>query len=253
LILDPKIRLELVSEIRENIELVHHATEYQSFLLYLFPVIFNILREGQPQFVDGPEQKTRNILLEILNRLPNNDLLRPNVSPLMRLAMFLLEVENEENAIICLRIIIDLHKNYRPSLDAEVQPFLDIVQKFYTELPNTVQHFFGENASSSQAQTQPQPPPQAQTQPTTSTSTSTTEPQRTVLIRSTQSFKVLAECPIIVVLLFQLYTRFLSINIPKFLPLIVQTLGLKIPRPVRELSSQQRNHFVDFITAQVKV
>jgi transformation/transcription domain-associated protein len=52
--------------------------------------------------------------------------------------MYLLEVENEENACICLRIIIDLHKTYRATLEQEVQPFLDIVQKFYTELPKTL-------------------------------------------------------------------------------------------------------------------
>jgi transformation/transcription domain-associated protein len=104
--------LQLATEIRDSIEIVH-TVEYKNFLLYLFPVFYNILRQGLPQFVDGPEQKLRNILLEILNRLHNNELLRPYVQNLLKLAMFLLEVENEENAVICLRIIIDLHKNYR--------------------------------------------------------------------------------------------------------------------------------------------
>lgn len=52
--------------------------------------------------------------------------------------MYLLEIENEDNAVICLRIIIDLHKIFRPTLENEVQPFLDIVQKLYAELPKTV-------------------------------------------------------------------------------------------------------------------
>tara|TARA_B100000795_G_scaffold66897_1_gene45864 strand:+ start:916 stop:1038 length:123 start_codon:yes stop_codon:yes gene_type:complete len=29
--------------------------------------------------VQGPEQKIRNMLLEVLNRLPNNETLRPHV------------------------------------------------------------------------------------------------------------------------------------------------------------------------------
>ena len=33
---------------------------------------------------------------------------------------FLLEVENEENVLVCLRIIIDLHKQFRPSFSTEV-------------------------------------------------------------------------------------------------------------------------------------
>ena len=138
---DVALKLQLVTEIRDNIEVVH-TFEYKNFLAHLFPVFYNSLRQGQPQFTDGTEQKIRNILLEILNRLPNNELLRPYVHNLLKLAMYLLEVENEENAVICLRIIIDLHKNYRPTLETEVQPFLDIVQKIYNELPKTVLNTF---------------------------------------------------------------------------------------------------------------
>ncbi len=130
-------KYQLATEIRDGIDIVH-TPEYRNFLHYLFPIFYNTLRSGLTQFVDGVEQKLRNILLEILNRLPNNDLLRPYVSSLLKLTMFLLEVENEENAVICLRIIIDLHKSYRPTLENEVQPFLDIVHKIYTELPKTV-------------------------------------------------------------------------------------------------------------------
>ena len=77
------------------------------------------------RFVDGVEQKTRNILLEILNRLPSqspnqNEALRPYALELMRVAMDLLEKDNEPNAVICLRIIFELHKNYRPTLQNEV-------------------------------------------------------------------------------------------------------------------------------------
>lgn len=43
-----------------------------------------------------------------------------------------------------------------------------------------------------------------------------------VLAKSMYSFKVLTECPIIVVLLFQSYRRFATENIMKFIPLIFQ-------------------------------
>ena len=64
-----------------------------------------------------------------------------------------------------------------------------------------------------------------------------------------QSFKVLTECPIIVVLLFQLYPRFVPVNIPKFMPLIVTTLGLQIPPQAR---MTHRLAYTDFIASQVK-
>lgn len=33
----------------------------------------------------------------------------------------LLEIDNEENVLVCLKIIIELHKQYRPAFNAEVQ------------------------------------------------------------------------------------------------------------------------------------
>ena len=53
----------------------------------------------------------------------------------------------EENAVICLRIIFDLHKNFRPTLECEVQPFLDFVQRIYQGLPKTVELVFHSRAA----------------------------------------------------------------------------------------------------------
>jgi transformation/transcription domain-associated protein len=107
---------------------VDAQTNYMDFLKNLFPAFYNELRQGSAQFGDTTTQKIRNAQLDILDRIPKNDMLRPWVPNLLKLAMYLLEIENEENAIICLRIIIDLHKTYRPTLENEVQPFIDTVQ-----------------------------------------------------------------------------------------------------------------------------
>ena len=285
---DPQVKLQLVTELRDNLELVH-SPEYGNFLRFLFPVFYNLLRQGEPQLSGegGLEQKIRNTVLEILNRLPNNEHLRPFSHNLLKLSMYLLEVENEENAVICLRIIIDLHKNYRPNLENEVQAFLDIVQKIYTELPNTVALTF--EASPKDAPAAVTTTSTTATTTTTTTATPTTvggvitnpvvgasapelaadptllpgaspaarsaaalqkKPKPAKLVRSMQSFKVLTECPIIVVLLFQLYPRFLQSNIPKFMPRIVNTLGLLAP-PSAPITHHAA--YVDFIAAQVKV
>lgn len=36
----------------------------------------------------------------------------------------ILQIDNEENVLVCLRIIIELHKNFRPSFNNEVIPDL---------------------------------------------------------------------------------------------------------------------------------
>lgn len=42
-----------------------------------------------------------------------------------------------------------------------------------------------------------------------------------ILIKGSRSFKVLSECPIILVLLFQIYKKFINLNIPSLVPLII--------------------------------
>jgi transformation/transcription domain-associated protein len=260
---DPTALLGLVTEVKESMEaVVHGERSYEQFLHFLFAVFYNLLRQGAPQFVEGPEQKVRNTVLDILNRLPTTAALQPYAANLLKLSMFLLEVENEDNAVICLRIIIDLHKNYRPMLEGDVQPFLDIVQKIYSDLPATVAAVFSAAAAAATSKpSDPSVPAKQQAPPTSAAAglaldAAAAPPGKKAaaaghgLIRSTQSFKVLTECPIIVVLLFQLYPRYLHANIPKFMPLIVNTLGLVAPKAAL---TTHRAAYVDFVAAQVKV
>lgn len=79
-----------------------------------------------PQVVDNKINKFRHVILEILHRLPNNEVLKPFVQELLLLVMNVVDVDNEENAIQGLRVIFDLQKNYRPQLEAEVPRFLQV-------------------------------------------------------------------------------------------------------------------------------
>eukprot|EP00029_Vermamoeba_vermiformis_P012962 TRINITY_DN7900_c0_g1_i1.p1 TRINITY_DN7900_c0_g1~~TRINITY_DN7900_c0_g1_i1.p1 ORF type:complete len:1064 (-),score=245.62 TRINITY_DN7900_c0_g1_i1:111-3281(-) len=234
-------QIRMTTELRDNIETAHPSnTDYEKFLKVVLPVFFGILKETKPQFIaDNPEQKLRNMILEILNRLPNNDVFRAVVKTLLKVVMYLLSSENEENALICLRIIIDLHKNYRPTLEQDVQPFFDIVIKIYEQLPSTVNKIFSETPAKI-AEPIPGKDPMFDEK-----ANKGSQP----LIRAMASFKVLTECPIIVVLLLQLYSRLLPPNLPKFLPLIVQTLALQAPP---DAYNTHRAHYTDFIAAQVK-
>lgn len=56
--------------------------------------------------------------------------------------MQLLRVENEDNAVVCVKIIIDLHRSFRHVLEDQVQPFLDIVQEIFKNMDQTVKDAF---------------------------------------------------------------------------------------------------------------
>lgn len=65
----------------------------------------------------------------MLYRLPTNETLRPYVKNILLLMLKLLEIDNEENVLVCLKIIIELHKQYRPPFSPEV-----IVRKFFINI-----------------------------------------------------------------------------------------------------------------------
>lgn len=62
----------------------------------------------------------------MMHRLPISEILRPYVKPVITLMLKLLRSDNEENVLVCLRIIIELHKQYRPAFNPEVYPFFVI-------------------------------------------------------------------------------------------------------------------------------
>lgn len=117
-----------MTEVRDSIEIVQ-TSEYGNFLSSYFNPFRTLLETTKPQAEENQEHKLRNLVLEIFNRLPQNEFLRPFVPELMHLAVDVLAKDNEENALVCLRIIFDLHKTFRPSLEQQVQPFLDFVCK----------------------------------------------------------------------------------------------------------------------------
>ncbi|PSS29925.1 Transformation/transcription domain-associated protein, partial [Actinidia chinensis var. chinensis] len=255
-------RLQMAMEVRDSLE-VTHTGEYLNFLKYYFKTFSTILSSiTKPQFVDNPEHKLRNIVVEILNRLPHSEVLRPFVQDLLKVAMHVLTTDNEENGLICIRIIFDLLRNFRPTLENEVQPFLDFVCKIYQNFRLTVTHFF-ENGDMAAASV-------SSSSSLLSASTGTFgsiggedklmdvsdqvgPPTGYVgsgqLNPSTLSFKIVTETPLVVMFLFQLYSRLVQTNIPHLLPLMVAAISVTGPEKV---PPHLKSHFVELKGAQVK-
>jgi len=221
--LAPEERLKLVSEVRENIE-IGHSPDYALFLQSMFPKLRRVLEEiTKPQFVDGPIQKTRHLVLDILHRVPYNEVFREYVKPLGQLAMSMLQKENEENAVICLRIIFDLYKSFKQSLKEQVQAFLTFVCTLYNNFPNTVEINLGNSSQGHSSEG--------------------------TIAKSTESFKVMIECPMIVMVLLQLYQDLLmQPRIKILLPLMIKTIEIRAPHG----AANKKAVYQEFIAAQVK-
>jgi transformation/transcription domain-associated protein len=96
---DVKAKLVVASEIKDSMEIVH-TVEYDNFLRTYLPAFRQLLKEIPPQTSETPEDKLRHMMLDILNRLPHNEVLRPLLPELLQLTMEVLVVENEENSVL---------------------------------------------------------------------------------------------------------------------------------------------------------
>lgn len=190
--------------------------------------------------------------------------------------MALAKIENEDNAVLCLKTMMEILKHPTKLLAERVQPLLDLIQEMFEAVEKTVGETFDNPASgsgqpggastpgNSQFSSSPRPG-----SPSIATGTDIGGDQQLArpLLKGISSFKVLAECPIIVVSLFQSYRGCVPRNVKAFVPLIKKMLLIQAKpqeKAHQEAIAQGKVHvgvcreiknrtaYGDFITAQIK-
>lgn len=211
-------------------------------------------------------------MLDILLRLQTNETLKPHAVKILTTIMQLLQQENEDNGVLCMKILTSLHRAYKTHLYDQVQPFLDLVIEIYKNIPQVVKDLFTAPAGNTPGQQTSGTPPLSSFQsprplsPTTGSEFSAESSTKT-LQRSMYSFKVLTECPIIIVLLYSTHKSLAGQSLPVFIPHIIEMLSLQAAPQARahaaaeakgeihtSVSPQIKNKvaYGEFIVAQVK-
>lgn len=249
-------KLKMMQEVSENFENVTSSPQYSTFLEHIIPRFLTFLQDGEVQFLqEKPTQQLRKLVLEIIHRIPTNEHLRPHIKNVLSVMFRFLEIESEENVLICLRIIIELHKQFRPPISQEIHHFLDFVKQIYKDLPKVVARYF-ENPQVIAENTVPSPEMVGmitsvlvKTAPEREDSETRTH---TIIPRGSLSLKVLAELPIIVVLMYQLYKLNIHNVVSEFVPLIMNTIMLQVSSQARQHKLFNKELYADFIAAQIK-
>jgi transformation/transcription domain-associated protein len=131
-------RLEIASDLRDSAETTRDFAFYEKYLAILIPALLTVLgdektvtfsKEGLDQvsllqrlpvviWEDGLTgvQRFRHTLLSYIQRLPHSEPFRQHESAVMELMIKLIRVENEENALLCIKIIIDGFRNHKVGL-----------------------------------------------------------------------------------------------------------------------------------------
>lgn len=239
----------IFSELLDMIEALNGAAEYAHFLTQMVPVFLAVL-DRVPVLFDAalPEHRLRNIVLEIIHRLIMNDTFAPFAEGILKKLQLLMVEENEDNGVLCMKIITLLHKAYR-DLKPHLQGFFEVICRIYDNTPDTIKTAFDEPAKSPATEDDDE---------------MTLDVPKPPLSKALWSFKTLAELPITMVLLYLSY---------KDLPLILQTLPVFLPKILelllREVPAQKAYRqgggtlavaplianaaaFADLVLAQVK-
>ncbi|KAK4082839.1 uncharacterized protein Triagg1_1729 [Trichoderma aggressivum f. europaeum] len=280
--IDTRLKVEAATTLRDSLDAYTNGPIYEPFLKRLMPIFINILRGPCIFQSNSPEQKLRNCILEVLHRLPTNmaptEPFKPYAEEIVDLLMQLVRTDNEDNASLCVKITSDIMRHQHQVLQGKVQPFLTLIQELFDQMEKVVMEQL-DNASLA-----PNPQPGAPSTPGSTQANfqsprpgspvaSVTElgadpqQQNRPLLKGMQSFKVLSECPIIVVSIFQVYRNTVTQNVPRFVPLIKGFLSLQASAQKQAhddaaargdihtgVSSGIKNRaaFGDFITAQIK-
>ncbi|KAK3667314.1 transcription-associated protein 1 [Elasticomyces elasticus] len=278
---DTKTKGGLLTELRDNIDSWCQGGNYSPFLAKFVPIFVGILN-GPPVFTStSPEQRLRQCALEIIHRLPlgsgeNNSTAEPYAERIVETCLGLVKVENEDNAVLCLKIVMDFCRYYTKTqaVAEKAQPFLDLILEIFDGMEQTVKDTFEAHSANltMAAAAAPGTPSAGGTpgSPVASTSQSLASVDSASEQQTTRQLSKVAECPIIVVSIFQAHRGLAPKNVGKFTPMIKKTLMLQAaPQKhahdeaaargdiftgvAREIKSKgQGAAFGDLVTAQVK-
>ncbi|KOS19655.1 Transcription-associated protein 1 [Escovopsis weberi] len=282
--LDTRSKVEAATSLRDSLDAYTSGPTYTLFLKRLMPISIAILRGPCTFHSNSPEQKLRNCILEVLHRLPtapSPEPFEPYAKEVVDLLMQLVRTDNEDNATLCVKIISDLMRHQHKVLAGKVEQFLALIQELFDQMEKVVKEQLdnaplapnaqpgGPTTPGSSQATFQSPRPGSPVASVASVADLGTDPQQQnrPLLKGMHSFKVLSECPIIVVSIFQTYRNTVQANVKLFVPLIKKFLSLQASAQKQAHADaaargeihtgvspavKNRAAFGDFITAQIK-
>ncbi len=304
LLVDPKLKYDAAVTLRDSLD--HYTTGpiYVPFLKRVMPIFVNILRgpcifqsnsneqvrshatlfpEACSADAAGGGQKLRNCILEIFHRFPTMpsppEPFEPYAEEIVDLLMNLVRNDNEDNATLSIKIASEILRHQHKVLAGKVQPFLSLIHNLFEQMERVVKEQLDNAppASGSAAPGAPSTPGSSQTafphqsgpgSPAAPAPDFEQQQAARPLLKGMQSFKVLCECPIVVVSIFQVYRTTVAQNVKTFVPLIkgVLCLQAKVQQQAHTEAHERgtifigvspniknRAAFCEFISAQVKM
>ncbi|KAF8897572.1 hypothetical protein BD779DRAFT_388223 [Infundibulicybe gibba] len=244
-IADPGIDLRtkhaVASEIREMLDTVRD-TESARVLPYMIPALLELLRSGEAALQkDTVEYQFRRLLLDILNRLPFTDAVRPHVGAIFNCMLHIIRHDNEENGVIACKTMVDIIRSSRALTEDVLAEFIAIFQEAFQNMKRLVDEVLSEDSPIFDSN---------------------------IVLPSIRSFKVIGEMGMVMVIMSQIHRPMFSATIQTTTTPAFEALALESPAQEKARADYEAmggiwagmaptiknvSAYSDFIHAQIKM
>ncbi|GJQ09059.1 hypothetical protein GpartN1_g850.t1 [Galdieria partita] len=232
---EPTRKLQVLAELRETIEFSNPEV-YTEFLQVFFPIFKSILESDSTQ--SNEEKKFKATTLDLVAHLPQDACLEPYAPVLLKTCLGLLQSSTNDLGTPCIKLIFGLYRHFRNTLFPYVRELVDFLIFLYQNVRSMVNMYFLRDSSQQSSRSSIE----------ASYSQASTTSQRN--FKSTESFRVLVECPLLVLYLVQLYPEVAKSFLPSLVTSMFDTVSLDASEPQ---DSSLKPVFQDFILCQVKI
>jgi len=234
------------------IDLCSRDVEFTKHLDVIISAIVEILSSTRPVFMTSTwDYKYRHLLLDILSRVSAHEAMKTHALKVMNLLIDIVRHDNEESVVICFKLVVDLYRASKASLESTVAPFFQTILEMYGLVPATTEEIFGDIKTDKNQHDGVPTSPDGGTHLTPDQNKAAPDSAKANLMRRTasgnpsisgtgplsgsdstsaeavrgmKSFKALQECPVAVVFLLQTYKATVQPNLPACLPIIFKFL-----------------------------
>uniref|UniRef100_A0A914HGT5 Non-specific serine/threonine protein kinase n=1 Tax=Globodera rostochiensis TaxID=31243 RepID=A0A914HGT5_GLORO len=250
------VKYRALKEISERLEDLVGTPAYASLVDSLIRVFIKLLQETSPQFItENNTLQLRKLMLDLLLRLSANEMMKNYVKVLQQILLRLIYMENEENALIIIKILTDHIKTFRP-------PFTPDLNTFFAQSKSAFNGMFAHAANEAMFLKRPfittnktieeSVAEALKTCYSSATLSYSQQHQYTLVPRASQSVKVLAEMSAFLFVLIQAHRQNLIREVVELIPIFVRYVNIAVPHRIREHKLYNRELVEEFHSSQVR-
>ncbi|PAV77565.1 hypothetical protein WR25_09838 [Diploscapter pachys] len=253
-------KLKALQEIWSTIDVYNSTTVYSPQWENLIRCFLKIFFETSPQFIsENNTQQLRKLMLEIILRTSTNEALKNLTKEIQKAMLRLLTIENEENAILTIKILLDQGKASRFQFSQEVSNvyahFKKVIRDICTLVCNTRMFELKELRPSAQPKEEMLIEEYLRDcfYSMSVYLNPNSEAKYNLIPRASQSVKVIQEFPNLVILFYQHFKQNVQQETSDFLQSCLQYLSLQIPPETINSPNLNKNLVDEFYVSQAKV